>query len=545
MLTKTVQRIGRLTGRSIEPDWQARLDALDQQIRKDEGASARRALRVLVGPSFAIHPPSYALDRLLSYALRLRGIEVVPVYCDGVQRIECNYFGGAWAGGQKFKKNCALCVKTSATLWRHHPQEPLRLSRFVSTMEIERIRSDLSSLGAVDLLQHQQDGISFGHLAKDILGNSYLVGNIELIEGYEDLLRVHLENLLVVNLAYARILNHVRPDRVISNDSYYGMWAIMEHRCKARGIPFYSQYPVTKNRVAFAHDDAAMNLDFTASWPSFAKLPLSSRDNERIEHWLKGDRGYFIDATKLGGHEREEPMLGSIDLRKPTLMLAANVIWDLAALNKQVLFKDMIDWIVQTLRWFGTRSDFQLIVRPHPAEVSPQIPQTRESVASAIGASGVQVPQNVFILGADAKITLTQLIDRFDVRGMAVHTSTVGFECAALGLPVITTARSPYRGFGFTTDPDSREDYFAAIERVLNAPRAAAPDSRRELARKFIKFYQFHYYADLGLFTGNPPQFKPDLMARLKSDDGPFGYVVNSILQGLPINGSNRWLPES
>jgi hypothetical protein len=477
--------------------------------------------------------------------LRLRGIEAIPVYCDGIQRIECNYFGGAWASGRKFWKNCAMCTKTSEGLWRHHPQEPLRLSRFVSTMEIERIRSDLSGLGTADLLQHQQDGILFGHLAKDILGNSYLVGNIELIKGFEDLLRVHLENLLVVNLAYTRILDRVKPDRVVSNDSYYGMWAIMEHHCKTRGIPFYSHYPVTRNRVAFAHNDAAMNLDFTASWPEFSKLPLSSQDREKIELWLKGARGYMIDTTKLAGHEREEPALGSIDPRKPTLVLAANVIWDLAALNKQVLFKDMMDWIVQTLRWFGPRGDFQLIVRPHPAEVSPQIPQTRESVVSAIGASGVQVPRNVFILGADAKITLTQLIDRFDVRGMAVHTSTVGFECAALGLPVITTARSPYRGFGFTTDPDSREDYFAAIEQVLDAPRAVAPESLRELARKFIKFYQFHYYADLGLFAGDPPQLKTDLMARLKRDDGPFGYVINSILQGLPINGGDRWLPES
>ena len=545
MLSKTIQRIGRLAGRSVEPDWKVLLDALDEQVRKDERASGRSALRVLIGPSFAIYSPSYTLDRLLSYALRLRGVEVIPVHCDGVQRIECNYFGGAWAGGRKFKKNCAMCAKTSESLWRHNPQESNRLSDFVSRKEIDRIGGDISSLGTIDLLQYRQDGISFGHLAKDILGNSYLVGNIELIGGFEDLLRVHLENLLVVSLAYTRILDRVTPDRVISNDSYYGMWAIMEKHCKARGIPFYSHYPVVKNRVAFAHNDAAMNLDFAASWPVFSKLPLYPQDSERIERWLGGDRGYMIDTTKLAGHEREEPVLGSIDPRKPTLVLAANVIWDLAALNKQVLFKDMMDWIVQTLRWFRPRGEYQLIVRPHPAEVSPQIPQTRESVVSAIGASGVQIPRNVFVLGADAKITFTQLIDRFDVRGMAVHTSTVGFECAALGLPVITTARSPYRGFGFTTDPDSQESYFEAIERVLSSPRAATPDSQRELARKFIKFYQFHYYADLGLFAGDPPQFKPDLMTRLKSDDGPLGYVVNSILQGLPINGCDRWLPES
>src|SRR5574341_2409187 len=426
MLVSIVQRIGKLVRRPVDSDWLQLLDKLDDQVRGLEPSSPRQDLRVLIGPSFAIYPPSYALDRLVSYALRLRGIETVPIYCDGLQRVECNYYGGAWAGGRKFRKNCANCVRTSASLWRHNPHQPLRLSSFVSNTEAELIRNSLSGRGTSDLLDYRQDGVSFGHLAQDILGNSYLVGNIELIEGFQGLLKVHLENLLIVNLAYTRILDRIRPDRVISNDSYYGMWAIMEHHCKARGIPFYSHYPVTRNRIALACNDAAMNLDFSSSWPEFSKLHLSSRDREKVELWLKGDRGYMIDTTKLAGHERDDPVLDSIDPRKPTLVLAANVIWDLAALNKQILFRDMVEWIIETMRWFGLRDGFQLIVRPHPAEVSPQIPRTLESVGSAISASGVKVPPNVFVLGADAKVTLMQLIDRFDVRGVSVHTSTVG-----------------------------------------------------------------------------------------------------------------------
>jgi hypothetical protein len=31
----------------------------------------------------------------------------------------------------------------------------------------------------------------------------------------------------------------------------------------------------------------------------------------------------------------------------------------------------------------------------------------------------------------------------------------------------------------------------------------------------------------------------------LGDDDGPFGYVVNSIIEGLPINSTDRWLEKS
>lgn len=542
---RPLQDFARFARRLAGQDWSSQLDRLEGEIAKRPTKRRGDSLRVLIGPSFAIYPPSYALDRLLSCALRLRGVDVIPVYCDAVQRIECNYFGGEWGGKENFGKNCANCVKTSENLWRSGPHSPVRLSSHVSTAEIERVRSGISALSTTQILQYREKGLPFGQLAKDILGNSYLVGDIALIDGFEHLLRVHLENLLVVSLAYERILETVRPDRVVSNDSYYGMWAIMEHHCRERRIPFYSHYPVTNSRVAFASDDAAMNLDFSRSWPAFSKLPLREPDGEKLERWLAGNRGYVIDTTRLAGHEQDDPALAAIDPRKPTLVLVANVIWDLAALNKQLLFGDMMDWIVQTIDWFGAHGDYQLVIRPHPGETAPQIPRTIETVESAVLASGVKRPPNVFLLKPDARITLNELLPRFNVTGMVVHTSTVGFEYAARGIRVITTAKSPYRGYGFTEDPATREDYFAAMGRLLSAERKELPREMQELARKFIKFYQFHYYADLGLFAGNPPKIRPDVMSTLESDGGPFGYVIDAILEGRPINDVDRWIPES
>ncbi len=209
----------------------------------------------------------------------------------------------------------------------------------------------------------------------------------------------------------------------------------------------------------------------------------------------------------------------------------------------------MIDWILQTIEWFRSNPDVQLIIRPHPAETSPQIPRTRETVSSAVESNGILLPKNAFMIKSDAKVTFSQLLSQFNVRGVVVHTTTVGFECPARGIPVVTTGKSPYRGFGFTIDPKSAQEYYASLSDVLKGERAVSA-SDQLLAKKFIKFYQFHYYSNTGLFSGNPfagdqIEIAPDLVDILTRDDGAFGYVTNSIIEGKSINGVDRWIPAS
>ena len=58
----------------------------------------KNSIRVLFGPSFSIYPPSFIHDRILSYALKMRGADIFPIYCDALQSIECNVYGGVWGG---------------------------------------------------------------------------------------------------------------------------------------------------------------------------------------------------------------------------------------------------------------------------------------------------------------------------------------------------------------------------------------------------------------------------------------------------------------
>ena len=62
------------------------------------------------------------------------------------------------------------------------------------------------------------------------------------------------------------------------------MWNILEVICKKKSIPYYSYWPVTKDRIVVACNDASMNLNMISSWPKFSKIPLMKNEEERMHH---------------------------------------------------------------------------------------------------------------------------------------------------------------------------------------------------------------------------------------------------------------------
>ena len=381
--------------------------------------------------------------------------------------------------------------------------------------------------------------------------DNYVVGDYHLIDGYEHLGRAHLQNLLIVHDAYERILDQIKPDRVVTNDSYYGMWALLQKMCERREIPFYSHWGGTRRGAwCYAYNDAAMNLNYRKAWPAFSSPLLTDAQRKKVDEWLVGriaGKDMVLDTASLGSHCNEEADLSQIKDGKPTALLAANVIWDLAALDKQVIFSDMIEWIAETIVWFRNHPEYQLIVKPHPAEQNPSIPETEEQVITALRQRGVVIPDNVMLLTPKSDITVYQLLAMAKV-GL-VHTTNVGIEMSARGIPVITTARSPYRGFGFTLDPSTKEDYFDALEEVLQSDVLLVREKQIDLAYKFIVFQQFHYYTKIDIMDfkfGEPPRLKvTSLDDILPGKNDHLDYIVDSIVAGLPIVSEDRWPGES
>mgnify|MGYP006410535095 FL=1 len=512
--------------------------------------------KVLFTHSFGIYEPSFIHDKLMAFALSLRGFKIFATFCDGIQDTECNVYGGVWGGKEQFNKNCQNCQNKSQKLWSFlNPNNIFKYSHYLNQEDYVKTDATLEKILNDKWSNHQEDGWDIGFWAKDILVNNYVVSDYKLIENYEKLGRAHLRNLLLCKLACEKIIEDTNPDRIISNDSYYGMWKIWEFLAKKHSIPFYSHWSGTRiGGWSYAFNDASMNLDFSKSWENYSKNPLTNDEKNRVEKWLvdrMNGEEMVIDTASLTSYKNEEFDLTQIDTNKPTALLSANVVWDLAALNKEVFTKSMADWIIETINWFKQHPEYQLIVKSHPAEYFPGIPETKETVISMIQKEFSEIPKNIFVLSAKVSSTVYDLLSLSSV-GL-VFTSSVGMEMAARGFPVISAGKSHYSGYGFIYNPSSQSEYFRILENCLSDKRDIERLKNKDLAMKFIKFNFFHYFTKTGFMefsfgkekNGRLHMNIERLVQLEKGHSKNFDYIVDCIENGEAVLSENKWMEES
>ena len=247
-------------------------DFLDNLYKEIELKPIAKNKKVLFTHSFSIYEPCFVHDRLMAYSLMFKGFDIYATFCDGIQDLECNVYGGVWGGGEKFKKNCENCKKKSKDLWGFLDENHICMySKYLTQKEYDEVNTIIDELTYDSWKDYSEDENLFGPWAKDILVNNYVVGDYKLIENYEILGKNHLKNLILSYRAARRIIKEVNPDRIISNDSYYGMWKMWELLAKRNNIPFYSHWSGTRfGGWCYAYNNPSMALDFSASWNNYS-----------------------------------------------------------------------------------------------------------------------------------------------------------------------------------------------------------------------------------------------------------------------------------
>lgn len=499
-------------------------------------------MSVLYGPPFAIHEPSRTVDYLLMRELKRRGCRITSVWCDQVQETECAVYGGVW-GGDQFRANCASCAHLASSQGVADREIPLsKLIDRESREDVRRLIGEME-LGAVAELE--LDGYSFGSAARQILSNMWTTETWSDVPDAARLLRAHVSNLLVLDRAYVNVLSQESFERVISNDTSYGMWGILAHRAAERDIPTYSVWPVKDSRVAVGDKNPAVQPAFSEPWDEFKSIILEPREEAAVDEFIRS-------ALSIGSGTTSGPVPGDAEhMRAPAdasprgsaVVLAMNALWDLASYEKQALFADVEELICKTISWFATtQRSRRLIVRSHPVESDPALPPTRKTVASLVikALSLESVSQLPNWLHLDAGDTpLGMWLDSGAT--VVVHTSTVGAVAAASGNRVITTGHAPYRGLGFTTDPMTPDEYFAFL---ADADSVRNDAETVTLARKYLLLQNFAYYSDWKMFERSNWLRVASVRRRSTTTRNPgFEYIIDRILAGQRIMDEKSWPP--
>jgi len=147
----------------------------------------------------------------------------------------------------------------------------------------------------------------------------------------------------------------------------------------------------------------------------------------------------------------------------------------------------MSEWITKTVQYFAKRTDVQLVIRIHPGEkIVPQV----KSMGTVVREALPEIPSHIHLIGALDKINTYDLIEIADL-GLA-YTTTVGVETAMNGIPVISCGDTHYRGRGFTIDPNTWDEYFTTLEKVL-ADLPGHRLSEEQTAKAWNYAYRFFF----------------------------------------------------
>ena len=224
-----------------------------------------------------------------------------------------------------------------------------------------------------------------------------------------------------------------------------------------------------REQIWLAQNTSIMRQDTDYLVRDRCSLPMTDEMYERLADLENARRGARVwgkskrlwQYVSAQGAEQTRKALG-LD-NHPVILLAANVLGDSLTLGRNIFAASMSEWITKTVHYFAKRTDVQLVVRVHPGEKI--VPQAK-SMGTVVREALPEIPSHIHVIGALDNVNTYDLIE-IAALGLA-YTTTVGVETAMNGIPVLSCGETHYRGRGFTMDPNSWEEYFATLEKVLS-----------------------------------------------------------------------------
>lgn len=331
-----------------------------------------------------------------------------------------------------------------------------------------------------------------------------------------------LKNLDAMRRIAAYLSDHDVDRLVVFNGGVMEYGAAF-HAARAAGVTVveWEQSAHRRGDFVLAINRCHGDLDMSRIWADNAPHPLTEERRQRAAAWLSGkDAAADVSRRPRGRFAPEPPACDLIaglglDPDKPVAALFPNLTWDTSALDREVAFESVQDWVLQTAEFFADHPDWQLVVRIHPAE---QV-RSEEYIGQILKDRWPDLPANIRIVESRDPLSSYRLLDATQL-GL-YYTGTLGLEMAMMGIQAVTPARPLYGGYGFTREAATPEDYFGMIRQAFEDPDASAL-TQQEIALSWV-------FADLYMIQAPKPfpwsyqQFWPSIL-----DDWPMRRVLSA-----------------
>ena len=523
------------------PDWSGLLPAT---ASGNDGMPAN-GKRVLIATGTAGHLPSMMMESYLAVVLGQRGAETEFLICDGAlpacMMCETNWYPNVEAFARKGPSDqCGACHRPSAEMLDAAGLSHTGLSRLLTPADLAEADELAGRLTADEIPAFRIDGVALGEHAMAGALRFFARGDLPEGPATDAVLKRYLKAAVLTFRACRNLFSQTRFDVVVLNHGIYIPQGVIAETARQAGIRVVTWHPAYRRGCfIFNHDETyhhgLMNEPASAwqdmRWDDGRRDRIATYLRSRWvgrQDWVQFHHDPIFDVASI------EKEIG-IDLSRPTVGLLTNVVWDAQLHYPANAFESMIDWLTKTIGYFAGRPELQLMIRIHPAEHSGTLP-SRQPVMAEIESAFPQLPENVFIIPADSRLSTYAAIS--PCNAAIIFGTKMGVELTATGMPVIVAGEAWIRGKGVTMDAASQEDYFRLLD-SLPLPGRLEPELQ-ERALKYAYHFFFRRMIPLKSFveTGGWPPFAVSIDSLEELAPGVckgLDVVCDGILEGTPF----------
>ena len=481
--------------RGAYPDFSALIAELPE-LWQSARAAAAGGPRVLMASSIGSYAHAVTLESALAAALTFRGAEVHALLCDGSMTACAECDASLYPDIARFVAHGPARDLCRDCLWpaeRVYGQLGIRVHRYGDWLTPDD-RADARRLAVAfpydEIRNLTLDGLAIGEHAYAGALRFFATASLDDEPGAEAVLRRYLEAALLTVSATRKLLRAVGFTSAVFTHGIYVPWGIIGEVARQERVKVSTwNVAYRKRRFIFSHDDTYHHTLMNEPRSHWENNELTPAQDSELMKYLKTRRDGLFDwivfhrpttqdadaiATKLG-----------VDRSKPVIGLLTNVSWDAQLHYPANAFPNMLEWLVETCRYFAMRPDLQLLIRVHPAEISG-FPPSRQPILGELQRRLPTLASNVIVVPPESGISTYAVMSLCN--SAIIYGTKMGVELTSVGMPVIVAGEAWIRNKGLTEDASSPEEYFRILDR-LPFPGPLGP---AQLAR--ARQYAYHFF---------------------------------------------------
>ena len=481
--------------------------------------------KILIATLSGGHKVASSIDSMIGVSLKLKGAEVSYLLCDeflsGCIMKTHRYNISSKENENLNKKLCRDCFKCGKQSYEGTNFEFLKLSSFFLRSDEAKIKKILNqNKKTSDLLKFKIDNLNIGEQVSAGVSRYYAVSNFQKEKNIKIIIKKFFISALKTYFSINRLTETNNFDTIIVNHGFYVPQGIVSNIARTKKIHFVTWTTgARKNSFIFSHDNIYYK-DFISEpkkkWKKINLKKIEKTINNYLKSKVFGLQDYVYKKNKVNTNIDEYFNYRKIDLKKPLIGLTTNVIWDAQLHYDNTIFKNMMDWVFETITYFMKNPHLNLIIRVHPTEINSDRP-AREKVADEIYKKFKnKITKNIIIVESHDLISTYSILDKCNT--ILTYGTKLDIEYAARGYPVIVAGEAITRNKNLVIQPKNKSEYFVMLKKL-----PFGKISKYDNAKKFAYHYFFRKSISIKSLKENPFSFPPfviknDFINQLPSD---------------------------